>query len=168
MLLFVLLAVFIAGLMVGRTPEYLGKKIEAREVKLVADRHARPCRSRCWCPPRSASRPKYGAPSIYNRGPQGFSETLYAYASQANNNGSAFAGFTGFLQPNAPGNEGAFGITFADLLGGIAMLLGRFVPMVAALAVAGRSWPQARLAGRAGHVPHRHADLRGAPRLRRS
>ena len=51
-------------------------------------------------------------------GPQGFSETLYAYLSQANNNGSAFAGYTGFVQPNAPGNVGAYGITFADLLGG--------------------------------------------------
>ena len=80
---------------------------------------------------------KYGAPSIYNSGPQGFSETLYAYTSQTNNNGSAFAGFTGFVQPNAPGNVGAFGITFADLLGGVAMLVGRFVPLLAALAVAG-------------------------------
>ena len=49
---------------------------------------------------------KYGAPSIYNPGPQGFSETLYAYISQTNNNGSAFAGYTGFVQPNAPGNVG--------------------------------------------------------------
>ena len=80
---------------------------------------------------------KYGDPSIYNPGPQGFSETLYAYTSQANNNGSAFAGFTGFVQPNAPGNVGSFGITFADLLGGLAMLFGRFVPLLAALAVAG-------------------------------
>ena len=63
-------------------------------------------------------------PSIYNPGPQGFSETLYAYTSQANNNGSAFAGFTGFVQPNAPGNVGSYGITFADLLGGLAMLIG--------------------------------------------
>jgi potassium-transporting ATPase potassium-binding subunit len=80
---------------------------------------------------------KWGAPSIYNPGPQGFSETLYAYVSQTNNNGSAFAGYTGFVQPNAPGNAGAFGITFADLLGGFAMLVGRFVPLVTALAVAG-------------------------------
>ena len=71
---------------------------------------------------------KYGAPSIFNSGPQGFSETLYAYTSQANNNGSAFAGYTGFVQPNAPGNAGAFGITFADVLGGLAMLVGRFLP----------------------------------------
>ena len=81
---------------------------------------------------------KYGEPSrSTTTGPQGFSETLYAYGSQANNNGSAFAGFTGFVQPNAPGNVGSFGITFADLLGGFAMLIGRFVPMLAALAVAG-------------------------------
>ncbi len=87
--------------------------------------------------PRSRSRPSTATPSIFNPGPHGFSETLYAYTSQANNNGSAFAGYTGFVQPNAPGNAGAFGITFADLLGGLAMLLGRFVPLLAALAVAG-------------------------------
>jgi potassium-transporting ATPase potassium-binding subunit len=79
---------------------------------------------------------KWGAPSIFNPGPQGFSETLYAYVSQTNNNGSAFAGYTGFVQPNGT-NAGAFGITFADLLGGLAMLVGRFVPLVAALGVAG-------------------------------
>jgi K+-transporting ATPase ATPase A chain len=136
MLLMALLAVFIAGLMVGRTPEYLGKKVEAREVKLVLI-------GTLFVPlgvlvgTALAIATKYGAPSIYNSGPQGFSETLYAYTSQTNNNGSAFAGFTGFVQPNAPGNAGAFGITFADLLGGVAMLAGRFVPLVAALAVAG-------------------------------
>jgi potassium-transporting ATPase potassium-binding subunit len=136
MLLMVLLSVFIAGLMVGRTPEYLGKKIEAREVKLTLI-------GTLFVPlavlvaTALAVATKYGAPSIYNSGPQGFSETLYAYTSQTNNNGSAFAGYTGFVQPNAPGNVGAFGITFADLLGGLAMLVGRFVPLLAALAVAG-------------------------------
>jgi K+-transporting ATPase ATPase A chain len=136
MLLMVVLSVFIAGLMVGRTPEYLGKKIESREMKLVLI-------GVLFVPlavlvtSALAIATKYGAPSIYNSGPQGFSETLYAYTSQTNNNGSAFAGFTGFVQPNAPGNAGAFGITFADLLGGLAMLTGRFVPMLAALAVAG-------------------------------
>ncbi len=136
MLLFVLLAVFIAGLMVGRTPEYLGKKIEAREVKLVmVGTLIVPLAALVATALAIAT--KYGAPSIYNPGPQGFSETLYAYVSQANNNGSAFAGYTGFVQPNAPGNVGAFGITFADLLGGVAMLVGRFAPLVAALAVAG-------------------------------
>ena len=136
MLLFVLLAVFIAGLMVGRTPEYLGKKIGAREVKLVMlGTLAVPLM--VLFATALAVATKYGAPSIYNAGPQGFSETLYAYTSQANNNGSAFAGYTGFVQPNGPGNVGAFGITFADLLGGVAMLFGRFVPLVLALAVAG-------------------------------
>ena len=136
MLLMVLLAVFIAGLMVGRTPEYLGKKVESREVKLVLI-------GTLFVPlgvlvaTALAIATKYGAPSIFNSGPQGFSETLYAYTSQTNNNGSAFAGYTGFVQPNAPGNVGAFGITFADLLGGVAMLAGRFVPLIAALAVAG-------------------------------
>ncbi len=136
MLLFVLLAVFIAGLMVGRTPEYLGKKIEAREVKLVMiGTLAMPLLVLFTVAVATAT--KYGAPSLLNSGPQGFSEHLYAYTSQANNNGSAFAGYTGFVQPNAPGNVGAFGITFADLLGGVTMLLGRFVPLLAALAVAG-------------------------------
>jgi potassium-transporting ATPase potassium-binding subunit len=135
MLLFVVLAVFIAGLMVGRTPEYLGKKIEAREVKLVMV-------GTLFVPltvliaTGFAIGTKWGAPSIYNAGPQGFSETLYAYVSQTNNNGSAFAGYTGYVQPNGT-NVGAFGITFADILGGLAMLVGRFVPLVAALAVAG-------------------------------
>jgi len=135
MLLFVVLAVFIAGLMVGRTPEYLGKKIEAREVKLVMV-------GTLFVPltvlvaTGLAIGTKWGAPSIYNAGPQGFSETLYAYISQTNNNGSAFAGYTGYVQPEGT-NQGAFGITFADLLGGLAMLVGRFVPLVAALAVAG-------------------------------
>jgi K+-transporting ATPase ATPase A chain len=141
MLLMVLLAVFIAGLMVGRTPEYLGKKVESREVKLVLI-------GTLFVPlgvlvaTALAIATKYGAPSIFNSGPQGFSETLYAYTSQTNNNGSAFAGYTGFVQPNAPGNVGAFGITFADLLGGLAMLAGRFVPLIAALAVAGSLAPK--------------------------
>jgi potassium-transporting ATPase potassium-binding subunit len=136
MLLFVLLAVFIAGLMVGRTPEYLGKKVEAREVKytLVGVLYTS---LGVLVLTALAIGSKWGAPSIYNPGPQGFSETLYAYTSQGNNNGSAFAGYTGFVQPNAPGNVGAFGITFADIMGGLAMITARFVPMLAALAVAG-------------------------------
>jgi potassium-transporting ATPase potassium-binding subunit len=136
MLLFVLLAVFIAGLMVGRTPEYLGKKIEAREVKFVLIGVLYTALA-VLVTTALAIATKWGAPSIYNPGPQGFSETLYAYTSQGNNNGSAFAGYTGYVQPNAPGNVGAFGITFADLLGGVTMLFARFVPLLAALAVAG-------------------------------
>ena len=135
MLMFVILAVFISGLMVGRTPEFLGKKIEAREVKLtILGTIAVPML--VLVATALAIGTKYGGASIYDSGPQGFSETLYAYTSQANNNGSAFAGYTGYLQPNGT-NAGAFGITFADLLGGPAMLAGRFLPLLAVLAVAG-------------------------------
>jgi potassium-transporting ATPase potassium-binding subunit len=136
MLLMVLLAVFIAGLMVGRTPEYLGKKIEAREVKLTLI-------GTLFVPlsvlifTALALATHWGTQSIFDSGPQGFSETLYAYTSQGNNNGSAFAGYTGFIQPNAPGNAGAHGVTFADLMGGFLMLTNRFVPLLAAIAVAG-------------------------------
>src|SRR4030095_949859 len=65
------------------------------------------------------------------------SETVYAYTSQTNNNGSAFAGYTGVAQPNAPGNGGATRVPFADPVCGLCMLLGRFIPLLAALAVAG-------------------------------
>jgi K+-transporting ATPase ATPase A chain len=136
MLLTVLLTVFLAGLMVGRTPEYLGKKIQAREVKLVTIGVLYMPVVLLVAASLAIATPA-GRQSIYGSGPQGFSETLYAYASQTNNNGSAFAGYTGFVQPNAPGNNGAIGITFADLLGGLCMLLGRFIPLLAALAVAG-------------------------------
>jgi potassium-transporting ATPase potassium-binding subunit len=122
MLLFVILGVFISGLMVGRTPEFLGKKIEAREVKLtIIGTIAVPLL--VLVATALAIATEYGDPSIYNRGPQGFSETLYAYTSQGNNNGSAFAGYGS--------------VTFSDLLGGLAMLAGRFLPLLAVLAVAG-------------------------------
>ncbi|HWI70415.1 MAG TPA: potassium-transporting ATPase subunit KdpA [Baekduia sp.] len=136
MLLFVLLAVFIGGLMVGRTPEYLGKKIEPKDVKLVAI-GALFTALVVLVFAAVAVGTKYGGPSTFASGPQGFSENFYAYLSQANNNGSAWAGYTGYLQPNAPGNVGANGVTFADLMGGFAMLFGRFVPIIAVLAVAG-------------------------------
>jgi K+-transporting ATPase ATPase A chain len=137
MLLYVLLAVFIGGLMVGRTPEYLGKKIGAREIKLVAlGVLVTPLFTLLSSGLASAT--VLGKRSIYaGINPQGFSETLYAYLSQANNNGSAWAGYTGFIQPNAPGNSGAYGITFADLLGGAVMVGARFLPIVFVLAVAG-------------------------------
>lgn len=135
MLMMVLLAVFLAGLMVGRTPEYLGKRIGAREIKLVMVA-ALLTPLTMLVSTGLAMATKWGAPSIYNGGPQGFSETLYAYVSQGANNGSAFAGFTGFVQPNG-NNIGAFGITFADLLGGSVMMVARFVPIVVILALAG-------------------------------
>jgi potassium-transporting ATPase potassium-binding subunit len=135
MLLYVLLAVFIGGLMVGRTPEFLGKKVEAREIKLVTlGVLATPVIVLLGSGLALATR--YGRPSIHASGPQGFSETLYAYMSQANNNGSALAGYTGYVQPEA-GNLGAHGVTFADVTGGLAMLGGRFLPIVLVLAVAG-------------------------------
>ena len=153
MLLFVILGVFISGLMVGRTPEYLGKKIEAREIKLtVIGTIAVPMLVLVTTALAIGS--KWGMPSIFNSGPQGFSETLYAYVSQGNNNGSAFAGYTGYLQPNGT-NDGAYGISFADLLGGVSMLAGRFLPLLAALAVAGS------LAGK--RVVARRASARCAP-----
>ncbi|MFZ0376633.1 MAG: potassium-transporting ATPase subunit KdpA, partial [Solirubrobacteraceae bacterium] len=111
-LLYVLLAVFIGGLMVGRTPEYLGKKIEAREIKLVAIglliTPLAALFSTALATASSAGRASISAAAA--GAPQGFSETFYAYLSQANNNGSAFAGYGGFVQPNA-GNLGSHGIT---------------------------------------------------------
>ena len=136
-LLYVLLAVFIGGLMVGRTPEWLGKKIEAREIKLAGLGILITPLAALLCSALAiASHAGRVSISKAATGPQGFSETLYAYLSQSNNNGSAFAGYTGFIQPNA-GNLGSHGVTFTDLLGGFAMLFARFAPILFALAVAG-------------------------------
>ncbi|HET8673259.1 MAG TPA: potassium-transporting ATPase subunit KdpA, partial [Thermoleophilaceae bacterium] len=135
MLIFVLLAVFIGGLMVGRTPEYLGKKIGARDIKLVS-------LAALFTPltvlitAGAAMASPAGRQSISVSGPNGFSENLYAYLSQANNNGSAFAGYTGYIQPQ-PGNAGAHGVKLADLMGGLTMVFARFVPIILVLAVAG-------------------------------
>jgi K+-transporting ATPase ATPase A chain len=137
MLLYVILAVFLGGLMVGRTPEYLGKKIQAREIKLVS-------LGVLFTPlavllsSGLASATELGKRSLYaGINPTGFSENLYAYLSQANNNGSAWAGYTGFEQPHGPGNVGAYGITFANLLGGFVMVTARYAPILFVLAVAG-------------------------------
>src|SRR5450755_1484893 len=137
-LLYVILAVFIGGLMVGRTPEYLGKKIEAREIKLVTLGILITPLAALFCTAMAVAS-RAGRASIDTaiaHGPQAFSESFYAYLSQANNNGSAFAGYTGLIQP-AAGNVGAHGVTFADLLGGFDMLFARYVPILFALAVAG-------------------------------
>jgi K+-transporting ATPase ATPase A chain len=135
MLLFVVLAVFIGGLMVGRTPELHGKKIEAREIKL-AMLGALYMPLAVLTTTALAVGTDHGKVSNVATGPQGFSESFYAYLSQGNNNGSAFAGYTGFVQPNGT-NDGAFGITFADLLGGGTMLFVRFFPILIVLALAG-------------------------------
>src|SRR5450755_4710381 len=138
-LLYVILAVFIGGLMVGRTPEYLGKKIEAREIKLVTLGILITPLAALFCTAvATASRTARSLSISANAAgsPQGFSETFYAYLSQADNNGSAFAGYTGYIQPNA-GNIGAHGIHLANLLGGFDMLIARYAPILFALAVAG-------------------------------
>ena len=136
MLLLVALATFLGGLMVGRSPELLGKPLGAREIKLIAlSALALPVIVLGLTAVASAT--DYGRAALFSAGrPQGFSELLYGYGSQGANNGSAFAGYTGFVQPDGT-NAGAYGITFADLTGGLAMLLGRYVPLLLTLAVAG-------------------------------
>jgi potassium-transporting ATPase potassium-binding subunit len=122
MFFYIVMAVFIAGLMVGRTPEWLGKKIEAREIKYAAV-GALFVPTMVLVLTAISISTKLGLASIFNPGAHGFTETLYAYDSQGNNNGSAFAGF---------------GLTnFSAYLGTIAMLLGRFVPLIAGLALGG-------------------------------
>ena len=122
MFFYIVIAVFVAGLMVGRTPEYLGKKIEAREIKLAAV-GALFVPTMVLVLTAIAISTDRGLASIFNPGAHGFSETLYAYDSQSNNNGSAFAGY---------------GATeFSTLVGSIALWLGRFAPLVAALALGG-------------------------------
>ncbi len=123
MLLFAIVALFIAGLMVGRTPEYLGKKIEAREIKLTV--------LSILCMPLAllgflavASVSPVALKGLANAGPHGFSEMLYAYTSAVGNNGSAFAGLTA----NTP---------FWNLTLAAAMMIGRFAVIVPMLAVAG-------------------------------
>jgi potassium-transporting ATPase potassium-binding subunit len=122
MFFYILIAVFVAGLMVGRTPEYLGKKIEAREIKLAAV-GALFVPSMALILAGISVVTHAGLASMYNTGAHGFTEALYAYTSQANNNGSAFAGYGG--------------LPFAANLGSVALYLGRFVPLVTALAVGG-------------------------------
>ena len=122
MFFFVLITVFVAGLMVGRTPEYLGKKIEAREIKIAAV-GALFVPTMVLVLTAISVVTDHGLASIFNPGAHGFSEALYAYTSQSNNNGSAFAGY---------------GATeFSAVVGSIALWLGRFVPLVAALALGG-------------------------------
>ena len=122
-LLFALLAVFVAGLMVGRTPEYVGKKIEAREVKLAVLAIAVLPLAILGLTALSAVNTA-GLAGPLNKGPHGFSEILYAFTSAAGNNGSAFAGLTA-------------GTPWYNALLGIAMWLGRFFVIVPVLAIAG-------------------------------
>jgi K+-transporting ATPase ATPase A chain len=123
MLLMVIIAMFVAGLMVGRTPEYLGKKIEAKEVKMaMLAILILPLSMLAW--PAISVLLSFGLSSMQDSGPHGFSEVLYLYVSQTANNGSAFAGFTG-------------NTLWYNTTGGLAMLIGRYLVIVPMMAVAG-------------------------------
>ena len=139
-LVLAVIAVFVAGLMVGRTPEYLGKKIETREMKLAMlavliyplTVLGFSAASRCCCRP--------ALDSLNNAGPHGLSEILYAFASTNDNNGSAFAGLTG----NTP---------WYNTTLGLAMLLGRFAYVVPVLAMAGSFAAKKKAPASAGTFP---------------
>ncbi|SCW86701.1 K+-transporting ATPase ATPase A chain [Rhizobium mongolense subsp. loessense] len=138
-LLFIIVAVFVAGLMVGRTPEYLGKKIEAKEMKMAV--------LAILCLPLAmlvftaiATVLPLAVASVGTTGPHGFSEILYAYTSAAANNGSAFGGLTG--------NTPWYNITL-----GIGMLMGRFLVIIPALAIAGSLVTKKTVPASAGTFP---------------
>ena len=144
MLILAIIAVFIAGLLVGRTPEYLGKKIGPREIKLasiyilITPTLALAGTALSFAIP--AVRADVLKTSIFNPGLHGLSEVLYAFTSAANNNGSAFAGLTA----NTPWFNTALGV---------AMLLGRFLPIVFVLALAGSLAAQDKIPATAGTLP---------------
>ena len=138
-LLFAILAVFVAGLMVGRTPEYVGKKIEAREVKLAVLAIAVLPLAILGLAALSAVMPA-GLAGPLNKGPHGFSEILYAFTSAAGNNGSAFAGLTA-------------GTPWYNGLLGVAMWLGRFFVIVPVLAIAGSLAAKRHTPASAGSFP---------------
>ncbi|WP_283137422.1 potassium-transporting ATPase subunit KdpA [Rhizohabitans arisaemae] len=139
MLILAVIAVFVAGLMVGRTPEYLGKRIGAREIKFAALYFlVTPALVLIGTAAAMAS-PEQRA-SMLNTGPHGFSEVLYAFTSAANNNGSAFAGIT----VNTPWYDTALGL---------AMVFGRFLPIIFVLALAGSLAAQQPVPVSAGTLP---------------
>jgi potassium-transporting ATPase potassium-binding subunit len=139
MLIFVVITVFIAGLMVGRTPEYLGKKIEAYDVKVSVLFIMVPVLTilgfTAW-----AAVSTWGLAGLNNAGPHGFSEMLYAFSSGTGNNGSAFAGLT-------------TNTWWYDTVLGIVMLTGRFLMIVPVMALAGNLGQKKRIAGSSGSFP---------------
>jgi K+-transporting ATPase ATPase A chain len=139
MLAFAILTMFVAGLMVGRTPEYLGKKLEAREVKLTVLSLLSYSLSILGWTALAAAVPQ-GVAGIANSGPHGFSEILYAFTSATGNNGSSFAGLSA--------NTLFYNMTLAA-----AMLMGRFIYVIPLLAVAGSLAQKKRVAPSAGSVP---------------
>ena len=137
MLIFVIVAVFVAGMMIGRTPEFLGKKVEAKEMKLAS-------LALLWHPLAilvgtavacyvwaTTADPGTALAWLKNPGPHGFSEMLYEFTSAAANNGSGFEG----LGDNTP---------FWNISTGLVMLLSRYIPIIAPLALAGVRWPPSR------------------------
>ena len=139
MLAFAIVTMFVAGLMVGRMPEYLGKKLEAREVKMTMLSLLSYSLSILGCTALAAAIPQ-GVAGIANAGPHGFSEILYAFASATGNNGSSFAG----LSTNT---------LFYNMILAVAMAVGRFIYVIPLLAVAGSLAQKKRLAPSAGSVP---------------
>jgi len=139
MLVFALMAVFIAGLMIGRTPEYLGKKIGSFEIRMASVAILLPTLLVLGGTALSVLL-EAGRAGLLNPGPHGFSEILYAFTSAANNNGSAFAG----LSANTP---------YYNTMLGTAMWLGRFAPMIAVLAIAGSLAAKKRIPAGDGTLP---------------
>ena len=139
MLIFVVISIFVAGLMVGRTPEYVGKKIEAKEVKMaMLAILVLPLMFLGWT--AVATVLPSAVASIANQGPHGFSEILYLFTSSTANNGSAFGGITG----NTP---------FYNTTGAVAMFVGRFFMIVPAMAIAGSLAAKKTLPASAGTFP---------------
>ncbi len=138
-LMFAIVAVFVAGLMVGRTPEYLGKKIEAREMKMASLAILFPAAT-ILILTAVAVIAEAGKKGVFNPGPHGFSEILYAFSSAANNNGSAFGG----LSANTP---------FYNTLLGVAMFLGRYFVKIPVLALAGALAQKKLVPASAGTLP---------------
>jgi K+-transporting ATPase ATPase A chain len=143
MLVLAVVTVFVAGLMVGRTPEYLGKKIQAREVKFAALYILTTPAVVLVGTGVAMSVPSARA-SMLNAGPHGLSEVLYAFTSQANNNGSAFAGLTG-------------NTSFYNVAGGLAVLVGRFLPILFVLGLAGSLAQQRPVPATEGTLPTHRA-----------
>ena len=153
MIVFAIVAVFVAGLMIGRTPEYLGKKIEAYEIKMSAIVVLVPLIA-VLGGTAVAVMMDAGKAGVANPGAHAFSEILYAFSSAGNNNGSAFAG----LSANTP---------FYNLALGIAMLFSRYWLAVPTLALAGSLAAKKKMPAGAGTLPTTHAFVRRVPDQRR-
>jgi K+-transporting ATPase ATPase A chain len=139
MLLFVIISIFVAGLMVGRTPEYVGKKIEAKEVKMaMLAILVLPLMYLGWTAVAAVN--PQALPQLGNAGPHGFSEMLYLYTSSTGNNGSAFAGISANTM-------------FFNITGAVAMFVGRFFMIIPAMAIAGSLVEKKSIAASAGTFP---------------